>query len=150
MGEPDMSVVAFTSRTPSLNIYAVNDLMGKKGWHLNTLQASAAPPRATLPAAACLPLPAAGRHAPERRTHRCSPRRAQAPPALHFCFTAAHVGVVDLLLADLAAVCEALVANPALAEGGSAALYGVAGVSPDRGLVSDFLVAYQDTVLSVI
>jgi sphinganine-1-phosphate aldolase len=72
----------------------------------------------------------------------------QAPPALHFCFTAAHVGVVDLLLADLAQACEALVANPRLVEGGSAALYGVAGISPDRGLVADFLVAYQDTVLS--
>lgn len=35
LGDPLVSVVAFSSR--SLNIYAVGDLMSKKGWHLNGL-----------------------------------------------------------------------------------------------------------------
>jgi hypothetical protein len=39
MGEPDMSVVAFRSSKPALlNVYSLNELMSKKGWHLNTLQ----------------------------------------------------------------------------------------------------------------
>jgi sphinganine-1-phosphate aldolase len=39
-GEPASSVVAFGSST--LNIYAINDEMSKKGWHLNALQNPAA------------------------------------------------------------------------------------------------------------
>ncbi len=38
LGEPKASVVAFGSRTPSLNILEVGDKMSKKGWHLNALQ----------------------------------------------------------------------------------------------------------------
>jgi sphinganine-1-phosphate aldolase len=38
LGNPRASVVAFGSRTPSLNILEVGDKMSKKGWHLNALQ----------------------------------------------------------------------------------------------------------------
>ncbi|KAN0111467.1 PLP-dependent transferase [Russula decolorans] len=38
LGKPPASVVAFGSRTPSLNILEVGDKMSKKGWHLNALQ----------------------------------------------------------------------------------------------------------------
>jgi len=38
LGKPQASVVAFGSRTPSLNILEVGDKMSKKGWHLNALQ----------------------------------------------------------------------------------------------------------------
>lgn len=38
LGNPQASVVAFGSRTPSLNILQVGDNMSKKGWHLNALQ----------------------------------------------------------------------------------------------------------------
>ncbi|KAI0001270.1 PLP-dependent transferase [Russula compacta] len=38
LGKPQASVVAFGSRTPSLNILEVGDNMSKKGWHLNALQ----------------------------------------------------------------------------------------------------------------
>ena len=54
-----------TSHGPlqALNIYKVNDLLTRRGWHLNALQ---------------------------------------SPPALHFCFTAAHSpAVVEQLLLDL-------------------------------------------------
>ena len=35
LGDPRVSVVAFSSKT--LNVYALGDLMSKKGWHLNAL-----------------------------------------------------------------------------------------------------------------
>lgn len=38
VGRPDMCVVAFRSTAPSLSIYAVNEAMSKRGWHLSTLQ----------------------------------------------------------------------------------------------------------------
>lgn len=40
LGDPLVSVVAFGS--DSVNIYAVGDAMGKKGWHLNALAEPAA------------------------------------------------------------------------------------------------------------
>ena len=58
IGEPDMCNVAFTGATPGMNIYAINDLLTKKGWHLNALQ---------------------------------------RPSAVHMCFTAQHVDIVDQL-----------------------------------------------------
>jgi len=38
LGKPQASVIAFGSRTSSLNILEVGDKMSKKGWHLNALQ----------------------------------------------------------------------------------------------------------------
>ena len=35
LGDPKVSVVAFSSKT--LNIYAIGDAMSKKGWHLSAL-----------------------------------------------------------------------------------------------------------------
>lgn len=38
-GDPAMTVVAFKAVKPrALNIYAVNDAMSARGWHLNALQ----------------------------------------------------------------------------------------------------------------
>jgi len=42
LGDPQISVVAFTTRSPDLNIYAIGDRMSKKGWHLNALSDPAA------------------------------------------------------------------------------------------------------------
>jgi glutamate/tyrosine decarboxylase-like PLP-dependent enzyme len=42
LGDPLISVVAFTTKSDDLNIYAVGDRMGKKGWHLNALANPAA------------------------------------------------------------------------------------------------------------
>lgn len=138
VGRPDMSVVAFKAanvkagsvcghtvilgeKNPThftacciqeLNIYKLNDLMTKRGYHLNALQ---------------------------------------SPPALHFCFTAAHgPEMVDALLSDLASATKQLVSDPSAAaamKGGSAPMYGMAGAVPDRGLVADFLSTYQDVML---
>jgi sphinganine-1-phosphate aldolase len=72
----------------------------------------------------------------------------QSPAALHFCFTPAHTEeLVDRLLVDLAAAVADVLANPACVSGGSAPMYGMSGVVPDRGMINDFLVAYQDVML---
>lgn len=42
VGSPDMCNVAFRSTSPAVNVYAVNDLMSQRGWHLNALQRPAA------------------------------------------------------------------------------------------------------------
>lgn len=73
----------------------------------------------------------------------------QRPAALHFCFTAQHASVVPSLVADLRSCLDALAQNPqGLGKEGSAPLYGLAGVSPDRGLVGEFLVCFQDAMLA--
>ncbi|WIA20475.1 hypothetical protein OEZ85_004880 [Tetradesmus obliquus] len=73
----------------------------------------------------------------------------QRPAALHFCFTAQHVDVVPGLIADVKSALAVLAKDPGgLGAQGSAPLYGLAGVSPDRGLIGEFLVAYQDAALA--
>ncbi|KAJ3379471.1 hypothetical protein HDU84_006627 [Entophlyctis sp. JEL0112] len=42
IGKPYASVVAFRSTNPAIKIYAVADLLDRKGWHLNVLQNPAA------------------------------------------------------------------------------------------------------------
>ncbi len=75
----------------------------------------------------------------------------QRPPALHFCFTAAHApGTAAALVADLRAAVAAERARGVGSGdegGGSAPLYGMAATAPDRGLVADFLTGYQDALL---
>ncbi|GIL46345.1 hypothetical protein Vafri_3350 [Volvox africanus] len=75
----------------------------------------------------------------------------QAPPALHFCFTAMNaVSAPALVVALRQGVAEQL-ANPQVAaeaaRRGSAPLYGMANVTLDRGMLGEFLVAYQDVML---
>ena len=39
LGDPEMCVVALKARNPrALDIFKVNDLMSKRGWHLSALQ----------------------------------------------------------------------------------------------------------------
>ena len=38
VGEPAMSVVAFKAAKGGPDVYKVNDLMSRKGWHLSPLQ----------------------------------------------------------------------------------------------------------------
>lgn len=110
VGQPDMCNVAFTGATPSANIYALNDLMTAKGWHLSALQ---------------------------------------RPAAVHMCFTAQHVDIVDDLVKDLKEAIATLKADPKLAKSGNAPLYGMAATVPDRSIVGEFLVAFQDIQLEL-
>ncbi|EIE26884.1 PLP-dependent transferase [Coccomyxa subellipsoidea C-169] len=109
-GDPAMTVVAFkATNARKLNIYAVNDALSARGWHLNALQ---------------------------------------LPPALHMCFTAQHASIVEPLLKDLRECVEDLQSGGEHVKDGMAPVYGLASVSPDRNIIGEFLVAYQDVLLS--
>ena len=116
MGKPLVSVVAFTSKT--LNIYDIVDAMTAKGWHLNALQ---------------------------------------NPPAVHVAVTLPMVAATDRLIADLTAVVEGerekereRIAEgkgaKGSAKGDSAALYGVAGSLPHKGVVVSLAEGFLDTL----
>lgn len=144
-GFPPGPVVAFRARMkskpssssstskPPLNIFVVNDVLSEMGWHLNALQ---------------------------------------RPSALHICFTAQHArGGAKSLLADLRAAVKTLrereraqekeeeqsesEVNKHVIKGkkkneeeGMAPVYGMASASPDRGLVGEFLLTFQDVLLT--
>ena len=61
--------------------------------------------------------------------------RLQNPDGLHAMITARHLEVVDDYLRDLRGAVAMVVANPALAERGSAATYGMVAHVPLRGMV---------------
>lgn len=116
MGKPLVSVVAFTAR--NLNIYDIADEMTHRGWHLNSLQ---------------------------------------DPPAMHVAVTLPIVKVWEQLTSDLEAVIEAEKEKERVrvvegkgargkAMGDSAALYGVAGSLPNKGVVVDLARVFLDTL----
>lgn len=37
-GDPNVSVIAFASKNPKVNVNHVGDALSKRGWHLNILQ----------------------------------------------------------------------------------------------------------------
>lgn len=61
--------------------------------------------------------------------------RLQSPDGLHAMITAQHLAVVDDYLSDLESAVAAVRADPALAEKGSAATYGMMAHVPFRGMV---------------
>lgn len=73
----------------------------------------------------------------------------QRPAALHVCFTAAHSpAAVAELVQDLGECVAGVRAHPGGgAADGMAPLYGMAATVPDRRIVGNFLVAYQDILL---
>ncbi len=50
---------------------------------------------------------------------------------------------------DLKEAVATLKAKPELAKGGNAPMYGMAAVVPDRSIVGEFLVAFQDIQLEL-
>ena len=69
--------------------------------------------------------------------------RQQRPNALHVMITAAHAGLAPKILADLeASTAAALQAGPP--DSGAAAMYGMLGSLPDRGMVRDFVLDFLD------
>lgn len=110
-GQPHMCNIAFYSAARGgVNVYAVNDRMSKRGWHLNALQ---------------------------------------RPAAVHMCFTAQHVNIVDELIKDLKECVTEVKCKPELAKGGNAPMYGMAATLPDRSIVGNFLVAFQNAQLEL-
>lgn len=116
IGNPTVSVVAFTSK--SLNIYAIADAMREKGWHLNSLQ---------------------------------------SPPAVHIAMTLPTCKVWEKFVGDLESVVEdeqekdrvRIVEGKGaknMPTGDSAALYGVAGSLPNKGVVVELATGFLDTL----
>lgn len=119
IGKPLVSVVAFNAKT--LNVYDIADGMSSKGWHLNALQ---------------------------------------SPPAIHVAVTMPIVKVWERLVTDLETVVEEerekervrLVEGKGAkgkAMGDSAALYGVAGSLPNKGVVVDLATGFLDLLYKV-
>ena len=71
--------------------------------------------------------------------------RQQLPPALHAMITAAHAAQVPALLADLRAAAEEVRGLPP-ADDGQAAMYGMMGSLPDRGLANELIVGFLDSL----
>jgi sphinganine-1-phosphate aldolase len=69
------------------------------------------------------------------------------PPAVHMCFTAQHTQIVGKLIQDLKDSVQQLRENPDSVQGGTAPIYGMAGVIPDRKAVGEILIATQDVLL---
>jgi sphinganine-1-phosphate aldolase len=71
------------------------------------------------------------------------------PPCLHMTISPIHAGIVDLFLADLrTAVQETAKLKPEDISG-EAAMYGMIGSLPDRGLAEDFAVQYLNDLYRV-
>lgn len=116
IGRPLVSVVAFTSKT--LDIYDIADAMSAKGWHLNALQ---------------------------------------NPPAIHVAVTLPVAKVWEKIVVDLEAVIEGEKEKERVrivegkgakgkSLGDSAALYGVAGSLPNKGVVVQLAGGFLDTL----
>jgi len=72
----------------------------------------------------------------------------QRPAAIHICFTPAHsASTVTELLRDLEECVAGVLAHPESGGDGMAPLYGMAATVPDRRIVGNFLIAYQDILL---
>lgn len=69
--------------------------------------------------------------------------RQQLPPCLHLMVTPAHAAVVEPFLADLRAAVAELAETKPVPEG-AAAMYGMFGASPDRGVVGSFILDFMD------
>ena len=117
IGEPMVSVVAFLSKDPSIDIYDIADSMSAKDWHLNSLQD---PPG--LHVAVTLPMTQGG--AVDRLID----------------------DLVESVTAEKEKAVHRLRNGEKLVRGNTAQLYGVAGSLPDKSIVERMVVAYLDTL----
>lgn len=110
LGKPDCTVIAWGAKNPkALDMYLVNDMMTKRGWHLATLQ---------------------------------------RPAGAHMCLAPAHTSeMIDDLVADLKECVDEVKKGPKDGEEGMAKIYGMAEGLPDRHIIGDVLVAYQEAAL---
>lgn len=119
LGNPMVSVVAFDSRDPAVDIYDIADAMSKKHWHLNSLQD---PPG--LHIAVTLPMTKSG--------------------AIDNLIE----DLVAVVKDEKQKAVERVKAGGSVERnrGSSAQLYGVAGSIPDKSIVERIVVAYLDTL----
>ena len=121
VGAPMVSVVAFESIDPAIDIYDVADAMAAKGWHLNSLQSPSA-----VHVAVTMPM-----------------TKAKAMDGLID-------DLVAVVQEEKAKVVERVRAGGSIEgdrkKGNNAQLYGVAGSLPDKSIVEKIVVAYLDTL----
>lgn len=117
VGDPLVSVVAFTARDPALDIYEIGDAMGRRDWHLNSLQD---PPG--LHVAVTLPMTAPG------------------------VVDGLIDDLAACVREERDKVAERVRKGEPVKKGSSAQLYGVAGSLPDKSIVERIVVAYLDTL----
>ncbi|PGG98280.1 hypothetical protein AJ79_08917 [Helicocarpus griseus UAMH5409] len=117
LGQPMVSVVAWTSKVPEVDIYDVADELSAKGWHLNALQSPAAMHVAfTVPTAAAVEkLVADLVTVVEQEKAKAEERRRQGQKVER-------------------------------KKGDAAALYGVAGSIPDKSIVNRLAEGFLDTL----
>lgn len=75
--------------------------------------------------------------------------RQQRPACLHLMVTPAHEKVAGQFLSDLRECALAVAGNSSAVPEGTAAMYGMLGTLPDRGMVKDLVLNYMDDLLSV-
>lgn len=117
IGDPLVSVVAFRATDPALDVYEIGDAMGRRDWHLNSLQD---PPG--LHVAVTLPMTAEG------------------------VVDGLIEDLVACVKEEKEKVAERVRKGEAIKRGSSAQLYGVAGSLPDKSVVERIVVAYLDTL----
>ena len=105
IGSPLMSVVAFTTRDSSLNIFSIGDLLSLKGWKLNVLQ---------------------------------------FPSAIHIANTLLTSESPLDIVNDVKECVKQLIDNPALGNGGYAAIYGTSASIADRTVIEDVSFGFLD------
>ncbi|EEH40628.2 L-tyrosine decarboxylase [Paracoccidioides lutzii Pb01] len=117
IGQPLVSVVAWESKTPDINIYDIADALADKGWHLNALQS---PPGMhvafTVPTATAVERLVADLVAVvEREKEKVAERKRLGQKVENY-------------------------------RGDTSALYGVAGSIPDKSIVNRFAEGFLDTL----
>ena len=75
--------------------------------------------------------------------------RQQRPSCLHMMVTPAHEKIADIFLSDLKEAALAVARNESGMTGGTAAMYGLMGTLPDRGMVASFVLDYMDEQMKV-
>ena len=118
VGEPTVSVIAFLSKDPSIDIYEIADAMSARHWHLNSLQD---PPG--LHVAVTLPMTQDG------------------------VIDKLIDDLVDVVNQEKEKAVQRLKnGEKEKKRGNTAQLYGVAGSLPDKSIVERMVVAYLDTL----
>lgn len=117
LGEPKVSVLAFSSKT--VNIYDIADHMSDLGWHLNALQS---PPAIHI---------------------ACTRLTCEATEAF---LKDLGESVVAVKLKGKDEVVKAGGKGKGAAKGDTAALYGVAGSLPNKSVINDIAIGFIDTL----
>jgi sphinganine-1-phosphate aldolase len=124
IGDPRLSVVSFESRdSKKVNIYAVGDLLSRKGWHLNMLQ-----------------FPQAIHIACTYLTTMKSTKAGGKEGGKEL------LSAAEELVRDIKEAVEMILKDPKAGNGEVAAIYGTAASVPDRSVIRDVAKGFLDSL----